>query len=227
VNKILGTCIALAFLAVIPLAPAQTPPATTSVSGDLTISVHDFADVPTALLALAEAEATRIFRQAGLETVWLNCGPKREGVEPKACRIADGTHLMLKVLPHALSAQVRDRSEVLGTALLDEKGTGYYAYAFYDRVRQLADDRSLGYALLGDVFAHEIGHLLLGSNSHSLSGIMCARWKDKELLNITIGAMTFVPAQSRMMQDRLRIRHSANGSDGSCGRLKFSASASL
>jgi hypothetical protein len=188
---------------------AQNPPPPSSLSRlEVTISVHDYANVPTSLLAQAEAHASGIFRQAGLETVWLNCGPKVEAVESKTCYRVDATHLMLKILAHALGAHVRDRNEVLGTALLDEKGVGYYAYAFYDRVRQLADQRSLGYALLGDVLAHEIGHLLLGSNSHSVAGIMCAHWNEKELLNISHGAMWFVSAQSRIMQDRLCKRHS-------------------
>jgi hypothetical protein len=173
VNRIFETCTVLTFLAVTPFAFAQNPPTTMSLGLEVTISVHDYANVPTSVLVPAEAHASRIFRQAGLETVWINCGPKVERTEPKTCYVTDATHLILKILPHALNAQARDRGEVLGTALLDEKGTGYYAYAFYDRVRQLAEDRGLGYALLGDVFAHEIGHLLLGSKSHSVSGIMC------------------------------------------------------
>jgi hypothetical protein len=207
-NKIFGTCALLAFLAVPAFAFAQNPPTITSWSPEVSISVHDYADVPTPLLAAAEDQASSIFRQAGLETVWLNCGPKVERTEPKTCYATDATHLMLKILPHAISARASDRNDVLGTALLDEQGTGYYAYAFYDRVRKLADDRSLGYALLGDVFAHEIGHLLLGSNAHSISGIMCPHWRDKELLSISEGAMTFAPSQSRIMKDRLRVRQS-------------------
>jgi len=33
--------------------------------------------------------------------------------------------------------------------------------------------------LLGRVTAHEIGHLLLGTNSHTLAGIMRAKWNLK------------------------------------------------
>jgi hypothetical protein len=83
--------------------------------------------------------------------------------------VTDPTHLVLKILPHALSAQVRDRGDVLGEAIVDERGVGYYAYAFYDRVQRVAEERQLGHALLGAVLAHEIGHLLLGSNCHTRS----------------------------------------------------------
>jgi hypothetical protein len=208
VNRIFETCAAMTFLAVAPLAVAQISPSSTSLSPEVSISVHDYADVPTVLLSAAEDQAREIFRHAGLETVWLNCSPKLERIEPKSCYFSDTTHLTLKISPHAVNAQVRDRIDVLGTAYPDENGAGYFAYVFYDRVQELAQRRRLGHALLADVMAHEIGHLLLGSNSHSISGIMCAHWSDKELRNISEGAMSFVPAQSRIMRDRLRSRQS-------------------
>jgi len=105
-----------------------------------------------------------------------------------------------------VNAQVRNRLEVLGTAYPNEKGTGYFAYVFYDRVQELAQRRKLGHFLLADVIAHEIGHLLPGSNSHAVSGIMCAHWNSEELRSIAEETMSFVAAQSRIMRDRLRAR---------------------
>jgi hypothetical protein len=209
VNRIFGTCAVLTFLAVPDLALAQNP-TTTSLSLEVTISVHDYADVPTVLLAAAEVQAREIFRHAGLETVWLNCSPKleREKLEPGSCYFSDTSHLTLKISPRAMNAKVRDRIDVLGTAYPDEKGAGYFAYVFYDRIQELAQRRRLGHALLADVMVHEIGHLLLGSTSHSASGIMCAHWNYEELRNVSEGAMAFVPAQSRIMRDRLRVRQS-------------------
>jgi hypothetical protein len=188
---------------------AQNPP-TTPLSPEVSISVHDYANVPTPLLAAAEDQAREIFRRAGLATVWLDCSPKleREKLEPGSCYFSDTTHLTLKISPHAMNAKVRDRIEVLGTAYPDEKGAGYFAYVFYDRIQELAQRRRLGHALLADVMAHEIGHLLLGSTSHSPSGIMCAHWNYEQLRNVSEGAMAFVPAQSRIMRDRLRVRQS-------------------
>jgi hypothetical protein len=207
-NKISGPCCLLTFLAVPAFAFAQNRPTITSLSAEVSISVHDYADVPTPLLAAAEDQAREIFRRAGLETLWLNCSPKLEKVEPRSCYFSDTTHLTLKIIPHAMNAKVRDRIDVLGTAYPDEKGAGYFAYVFYDRIQELAQRRRLGHALLADVMVHEIGHLLLGSTSHSASGIMCAHWNYEELRNVSEGAMAFVPAQSRIMRDRLRVRQS-------------------
>jgi hypothetical protein len=205
-NKISGTCGLLTFLAVPAFAFAQNPPTKTSLSPEVSISVHDYADVPTPLLAAAEDQAREIFRRAGLETVWLNCSPKLEKVEPRSCYFSDTTHRTLKICPHATNAAVRDRIDVLGTAYPNDKGTGFFAYVFYDRIQELAQRRRLGHALLADVMAHEIGHLLLESTSHSTSGIMCAHWNYEELRNVAEGAMSFIPAQSKIMQDRMRAR---------------------
>jgi hypothetical protein len=196
-------------LAAPDLALAQNP-TTTSLSLEVTISVHDYADVPTVLLAAAEVQAREIFRHAGLETVWLNCSPKleREKLEPGSCYFSDTTHLTLKISPHAMNAKVRDRIDVLGTAYPNEKGTGYFAYVFYDRIQEIAQRRRLGHALLADVMAHEIGHLLLGSAAHSASGIMCAHWNYEERRYVAEGVMSFIPNQSEIMQDRLRILQS-------------------
>jgi hypothetical protein len=71
VDRIFGTCAVLTFLAVTRVAFSKNP-STIMSSPEVTISVHDFADVPTPLLAAAEAQAGRMFRLAGLETVWLN-----------------------------------------------------------------------------------------------------------------------------------------------------------
>jgi len=65
----------------------------------------------------------------------------------------------------AKNTQINERLDVLGTALVENRVT-YYPYAYYDRIRQLTESRKLGYALLAAVFVHEIGHLLLQSNSH-------------------------------------------------------------
>jgi hypothetical protein len=206
VNRIFETCVTLTFLAVTPLGFAQLPPPSTSLNPDVSIAVHDYAGVPPVLLAAAENQAREIFRDARLETAWVNCSPQLEKLEPRTCYFSDGTHLTLKILPHAMNAHVRNRLDVVGTAYLDEKGAGYFAYVFYDRIQELAQRRRLGHELLADVMAHEIGHLLLGSNSHSVSGLMCAHWSDKEQRNISEGALSFVPAQSRIMRDRLRSR---------------------
>jgi hypothetical protein len=97
-------------------------------------------------------------------------------------------------------------AQIRVSSLTDAQQLCIYAYIFYDRVQRVAKERKLGHALLEDVLAHEIGHLLLGSNSHSVSGIMSAHWYGEELRRISEAAMFFAPSQSRMMRDRVASR---------------------
>jgi len=168
---------------------------------EITISVRDYANVSTEILTKAEEEAHLVFQKAGIQTTWLNCPQKLGKNGPVGCPLADVTHLALNVLPKVLPNS--GHIDGLGMALLNDKGTGYYAYVFYDRVQQLAKSRKLGCALLAEVFVHEIGHLLLGPNAHSMSGIMCPHWKKQELTRISQGGMFFAPSQSRIMRDRI------------------------
>ena len=201
----LKICSALTLLAIASSGIAQAPPPA-PIRPVVTISVYDYAHVTAEFLAAAEGDAGRIFRQVGVETVWINCLPKPAKIELPTCYLVDATHLMMKILPRAINAHVRDRKDVLGDALVDENAVGFYAYVFYDSVQRVAEEHRLGHILLGDVLAHEIGHLLLGSRSHTVSGIMSAHWNGDELRRISEGTMFFTPSQSRMLRDRVDSR---------------------
>jgi len=199
VTKSQGLFLILAL--VLPPGSAQTAIPTRL---EVIVSVYDHAHVPSKTLAMAKQEVQRIFQQAGVEMVWVSCLPRPEKIELNSCSVVNATHVVLKILPHALTAQVHDRPDVIGNALLDENGTGYYAYAFLDRIQAL--EGRLGFALMGDVFAHELGHLLLGSNAHSVSGIMSAHWDGTELRLISQGSIGFLPSQAHRMKERMVSR---------------------
>jgi hypothetical protein len=79
-----------------------------------------------------------------------------------------------------------------GISYLSADGSGCYANLFYQRVEEMHERSRVNLAsLLGDVAAHEIGHLLLGTNSHAANGIMRARWESEELGSISMGTLFF------------------------------------
>ena len=51
--------------------------------------------------------------------------------------------------------------------------------------------------------AHELGHLLLGSNSHSRAGIMRAHWQGEELHRLSRGNLWFTSEQANHMRGKL------------------------
>ena len=60
--------------------------------------------------------------------------------------------------------------------------------------------------LLGTVIAHELGHLLLSTNSHSTFGLMRANWSGKELLAVEHQAMHLSSSESKRIQEAMIFR---------------------
>lgn len=72
----------------------------------------------------------------------------------------------------------------LGDALIDpQKRTGVLATVYVNRTLRLARELAIDHGkLLGRTVAHEIGHLLLATNTHAASGLMRELWSREELL---------------------------------------------
>jgi len=168
----------------------------------VTISVHNDAGISAGTLREAEMEASRVFRQSGIEAKWLNCPLPPDGPEdPAQCRTAEfPAHLQLRI-----ARRSRNLSEItFGISYLSADGSGCYANLFYQGVEEMhARSRVNLASLLGDVAAHEVGHLLLGANSHAANGIMRARWEVEELVSIRTGTLFFSEAESRQMRSKL------------------------
>jgi hypothetical protein len=168
----------------------------------VTISVHNDAGISAGTLRGAEMEASRVFRQSGIAAKWLNCPLPPDGPEhPAQCRTARfPAHLQLRI-----ARRSRNLSEItFGISYLSADGSGCYANLFYEPVEEMQESSRVNLAsLLGDVAAHEIGHLLLGTNSHAANGIMRARWQSEELGSIGMGTLFFSKAESRRMRSKL------------------------
>ena len=170
----------------------------------VTVSVHNDAGIPLAVLLQAESEASRLFRPSGLELRWLNCSPPQLFKQnPSECATADfPRHLQLRIAKHSLNLN----EFAMGISYLSADGTGCYANLFYDRA-QLIHETSPSHVsvatILGHGIAHELGHLLLGTNSHSPFGIMRARWQPADLASASQGRLLFSSLESQEMRNKL------------------------
>jgi hypothetical protein len=96
-------------------------------------------------------------------------------------------------------------SDMFGIAFQSADGRGRYCDLFDDYMVQLRDETGASLpVILGSVLAHELGHLLLGLNSHSATGIMRAAWGPEELHSAAMGRMGFTASQVRTIQERYR-----------------------
>lgn len=192
-----------------PLAQ-RTSPSSPDGLPHLQVSLFNDARLDFATLARAEARASDIFSQAGIEVDWLTCGPADPAdfsPNSSACAtLSWPSHLSVRIRPNALTIS----AETFGQAYVDSTGQGVYSNVYFQNLvmgpqrRQLADADMLGYVL-----AHELGHLLLGTNSHSPTGLMQARWDHAALSAASHSYLFFTPTQSSILRSRLSTQPDA------------------
>jgi hypothetical protein len=168
----------------------------------ITVAVHNDASIPFGIMLQAESEASRIFHESGLEIRWLNCSPPQLFKQnPSECATADfPRHLQLRIASRSLNLN----EFAMGISYLSADGTGCYADIFYNRAQQIHEGTQVSVAtILGHGIAHEIGHLLLGTNSHAPVGIMRARWQPADLASASKGTLLFSTLESQEMRNKL------------------------
>jgi len=166
------------------------------------VRVVNYTSASPAILAEAEREAARILSEAGLRTFWLECSGKHSTATPRdLCQELEATDISLRVLSEPTQNTLQDT--VFGFAVVP-----VLASVYYDAVgRAKSDGAEFDIPIiLGCVIAHEIGHLLLGSNSHSGSGIMKRRWERKQFRQAMTGILLFTPEQAKRIQAEAQTR---------------------
>jgi hypothetical protein len=166
----------------------------------LIVFVYNDAGVPEAALQRAEQETSKIFWYAGVRIEWGGHGGSK-GVEA-VDSARDNTILTLAVRIVSHSRNLSD--DVFGVAFLGADGIGQQADVFYDNVALLSKQSSRNSGeVLGNVMAHELGHLVLGSNSHAPIGLMKRHWASEDLKKMSMGQLRFEAGQTVQVRNRL------------------------
>ena len=197
--KSLITCLSL--LGSVPLFALTAKSAAPERSSlRITIHVYNYSAVSTKALASAKDEGKQIFKHAGLSVTWidvdLNGGGRRN--PQNSPDSWDETHIVLRILNQGRPGLVTDAA---GEALHLQR----IANVFLDRVASLSEEGEISIGqFLGNVIAHEIGHLLLGPNSHGGLGIMAARWSKQDIWRMSGGGLRFTPREIQQMQAKVK-----------------------
>lgn len=171
----------------------------------LQVSVFNDANVSPEELEQAERVASRVYAHSEIALVWLNCGRPAETREERAAcsETSFPNHLHVRIRSRSLNL----KESTFGLAYLGETGEGCYAEVFYAGVAQLEEaDRTGSGTVLGLVMAHELGHLLLGTNSHAATGLMQPVWNAGDLAAARKGRLVFTEQQSERLRARLNTR---------------------
>lgn len=171
---------------------------------EIVVRIHDYVQVPQETLMRAEEVTSRILREAGVRVVWVNCnyGIIAELREPACGRPLSALDLVMNLVDRIQPLSPKLREIAMGLAVVPSNGSeGNWAYLSMHQASSIAHESSMPLeTLLGLGAAHELGHLLLGENAHTPSGLMKARWSPGELELGSHGKLLFTAAQS----DRIR-----------------------
>ena len=170
----------------------------------LRVSVFNSSPISSSTIERAEGEAGRVLRDVGIEAIWLNC-PQEISQEASLGRCSEASfpsHLHLRIVRVSHGLKV----STVGISFSDEDGRGCYADLFYEPIQHLEEETHVSQSvILGHAMAHELGHLLLGTNSHSPSGLMRAHWTREDLTNASVGSLRFSKEQGLKIRSRLTM----------------------
>ena len=178
---------------------------------EITVHLYDYSGMQPSVRTHAQQSAEAILLQAGIAIHWQDCLlviPKTTVASPCGSGTLDVTQFVVAVLPENMSARIATSPEQFGKSVMGRTG-GFptQAYVFMDRVSDFSTAAKASPAsLLGMITAHEIGHLLLGSDSHSAAGIMRGKWSSEDVRSVLMGLLKFTPSQVELMRAEVRRR---------------------
>lgn len=166
----------------------------------LTVSVFNDAGASPSVISQARNRATLVLRRAGISLVWLDCGTPGNPPQDSTCSdLSFPQHLSVRLV----STAGRPSEDTFGQAFQNAAGEGNYALVYFNVFAASSVTQSVRAGdLLGFVIAHELGHLLLGRDSHSATGLMAPVWQVSEVRRASQGILFFTNDQ----QDRIRLR---------------------
>jgi hypothetical protein len=165
----------------------------------LSVVIHLFnaANVPAPVVARAQSELARVYRDIGVSIEWL---------PPADAHIHGPDEIHVILIPYETGGLQQNLHPVLGAAIRTPHGTKV-AYVFYRRVEAEAAQYSVSPAfILACAMAHEIGHLLLPGGlhegGHSPTGLMRPTWNRDDFIRADRGQPRFDDDQAALIRDQ-------------------------
>ena len=170
---------------------AQEPTAT---SHDVVACLQVDTPVNFAVVGMSKIIASRVYERIGVRLRW-SCRPLLP-TQP-----VDSSRVILIRLAGNTSGHLHP--EALGFARPYAK-TGVRVVVFYDRFEPIIVNRPVSAsAILGYVFAHEIGHVLSAVAAHADRGLMSARWTSADFHSMAGLSLSFAPEEAKGIRKNL------------------------
>lgn len=213
VLKVVAATLVGGLAALVPVGSLAAPAAPT-----LVVKVYDLTGVSEVEMARARETMRAILGLAGVNAVWRDCAAIERS--DRASTVCAHPRAPEELVIRIVAAGPNAVADVLGFSAVDvRQASPSLATVLADRVGLIAAQTQADRGhLLGLVIAHEIGHLLLGSNGHGDSGLMRPHWNGEELRRDQPTDWVFSRAEAR----RLRLAATARSS-GPESSLRLSA----
>jgi hypothetical protein len=169
---------------------------------DVTVYVNGDSSAPSSVDQGARSTVTWMFARVGVRLVWRD-GEPRTGA-------ASGSPVTIQVR-FSREAPAGVSQDALARALpFGEEGVAIHV--MYDRVRWVARRSSREAPILAHVLAHEIGHVLQGTNGHAQTGVMKAHWNGQDYDAMEKKPLEFTSLDVELIKDGLNLRRARNAS---------------
>ena len=176
---------------------------------ELTLLVYTYTDLSTYQARKIRERVTFIYENAGIRINWLDCSQGAEGhqIQAACAHPLCPSDLVIRLLDQSGTSKVGSRMTPLGHSFVSGRG-GSYGSVFFATVKELArGNRTSEIEILGHAIAHEIGHLLLGTEAHASAGIMKAQWKEKDFSEMLMtNGLLFSEQQAKSLKICLSAR---------------------
>ena len=208
--KALGT-LATVLLILAESAARGEPIAALPANLTLTVRTYDNFGVSAGNLMTAQRLTAEAFRQAGIVITWVKCSRASDmspmGKSPRCAEPPDGADVIVQIV-----SGPRDPTSypnALGFSVVSKEGreAPRLATVFADRVLSFAHSAATNAgAVLGLAMAHEIGHVLLNTNTHADNGLMRAVWFRSGLRRAARREARFHRTEAENLREGLRSR---------------------
>jgi len=179
------------------------------------VRIFNNLDVSPTEMNAARQGAEAILQDAGVQVEWLNCwaGDRQPADAPMRCQEPVGGDLVLRLQ----KTHKTDGSKFvsMGFSLVRaDDAAPFLSTVYVDRVESVARGSGIETRrLLGLAMAHEIGHVLLNSNSHAPAGLMRANWSRSELRRTDDAMWQFLDSEAVQLRAAAVQRQSRNAAD--------------
>lgn len=166
----------------------------------ITVGIYNYAAIGQPDLRQAESQSAALFAMAGVRIVWAE-----QPVKPApAWSLADNpaADFSVRILRTSANKQAKQASgvDIMGESIIPTgvmgPTRGGIANIYYNLVKEVTSGWDLPTGvILGEAIAHELGHLMLGSQ-HSQRGIMKILWTSRDQDLVSHCELRFLSAQA-------------------------------